>query len=119
MKYPFEFNEINLTYSMLEKMGFVFWDGTGDYFNGRLWIANKSVNVFLVKEMDDETEGYGDPLYKAEHFADYNWRPIYFLHELYESVKTYGDDVTEGFLSLCEKLNLMPYIDSYNQYLKR
>ena len=121
MEYPFKFSEINLTDSMLEKLGFAeWWGGSGDNMDSRIHLTGKSFDIHSIDEKDDEDDGYGfgKPRYVAYHYCDDKWNRLYFLHELYEYIKSGNcKEAMDDFLSRCEKCNLMPYIASYEAFL--
>lgn len=116
--YPFPFEEILLTDRMLEKLGFPnWWGGSGDFNDSRIELSGKSFGIHAVEEKDDESDGYGYPRYVAYHYTDENWNTLYFLHELYEYIRSAGDQYIEEFKNRCKECNLTPYIKSYEDFL--
>jgi len=117
MEYPFKFNEIILTDNMLKLLGFGDWcGGAGDFNDSRIHLDGKSFDIHSIDEKDDDADGYGyhPKQYCAYHYCDDKWNAIYFLHELYEYIKS-GECETAliDFISRCKKCNLMPNIESY------
>jgi hypothetical protein len=116
MNYPFEFDEALLTDKMLEKLGVSeWWGGSSECMDARLHLNGKSFDIHSIDEQDDDSFGYGDnPKYLPYHYTDGNWKTIYFLHELYEYIKSGGCvEAYNDFMERCKKCNLMPYIESY------
>ena len=115
MNYPFEFEEIPLTSTMLDRLGAEWWGGAGDFCDGAIPLGIKSLRLHLMPEELDDSYGYGTPIYQAEHFVRGSFRgPMYFLHELYEEAVLAGAD--DEFIEKCKEINLMPFIESYLKF---
>ena len=123
LKYPFEFNEILLTDTILEKLGFSdWWGGSGDFSDSRITLGGQLFEIHSVDEKDDDADGYGyhPKQYVAYHYISGDWNEnIYFLHDLYEYIKDFDNkEVLKEFVERCVKTNLKPNIDSYLKYIE-
>lgn len=120
MEYPFEFSSINLTDTILEKLGFAdWWGGSGDFYDSVIHLADKNFHIHALCEKDDENDGYGhNKVYVSYHYTDSDWNRLFFLHELYEFIKSANsEEALHEFKDRCKKVNLSYYIDSYENYI--
>lgn len=117
--YPFEFNEINLTDTMLKKLGLSeWWGGSGDNNDARLHLNGKSFDIHSTDELDQECGGYAkNDSYVSYHYYNDKYQTMYFLHELYEYIVA-GEcqEAINDFLERCEKCYLLTYIESYLKF---
>jgi len=128
MNYPFEFDELLLTDTLLSKLGFTdWWGGSGDWSDSVLGLSGRAIRIHSLDEKDDESDGYsalggnGDnPAYVSYHYTTDEWTRMYFLHELYEYIKSFNDEQTmNDFLYRCKRTNTMHHINSYLEYLQK
>lgn len=121
MNYPFEFKEMLLTDRSLDKIGFSeYWGDAGESGTRTLQLADKVFyRIHDMDELDDQCGGYcGEEEYYPGHFTTNNWHTIYFLHEMYEDVKERSPEYLEIFVEKCKKVNMLPYIKSYLNYIE-
>jgi len=114
------FHKLLLTNTLLEKIGFTEWnDGSGDFTESRLFLSGKPFDIYDIEEKDDENDGYyNEPIYVSAHFTNDKFEPIYFLHDLYEYIKSKDDkEALKDFVNRCEQTNCNYYIKSYLDYL--
>lgn len=115
---------LNLTDTILDKLGFSeYWDEHGTW-GGRTLTFKNGVNFRIIDydETDDDTDGYGDGAYVAQHFYFTGWfatpkidgdSDLFFLHEMYECVEKYYPTCLEEFVEKCNRLKMKVYIDDY------
>lgn len=126
MKYPFGFNELLLTDKVLDVLGFgEYWAGSGDFGERSFGIEFVELyRIVVMDEMYDPACGYSDtPEYCSEHFAEpfksaTSLTPIYFLHELYESIARNTPSLLEMFVNKTKEhgVNMYPQLQSYLKY---
>lgn len=115
--------KLNITATVLDKLGFSeYWDENGTWGGRTLEFSNGAkFRIMEIVETDDETEGYGEKMYKAQKwcFADWFATPkienggyydLFFLHEMYECIKHHYPDCLEEFASKCKSLGMKWYI---------
>ena len=126
MSYPFEFDELRLTYRMLDVLGFTeYWAGGSDDYGERTF-GISGVKIYwlgCISESEDPCSGYcKEPVYQAEKFRtafkygkDKN---IYFLHDLYDDIKENAPEVLEIFIEKTREngVNMYSYIESYLEW---
>ena len=116
--------KLNLTDTILDKLGFSeYWDEHGTW-GGRTLTFKNGVKFRIIdqEEMDDDTEGYGDGMYIAQHFYFAGWfawekidgeHDLFFLHEMYECIEKYYPTCLEEFVEKCKRLKMKIYIDDF------
>ena len=116
--------KLNLTDRILDKLGFSeYWDENGTW-GGRTLAFKNGVKFRIIEqeEMDDDTEGYGDGMYIAQHFYFAGWFAwekidgecdLFFLHEMYECIEKYYPTCLEEFIEKCKSLKMKIYIDDF------
>ena len=116
--------KLNLTDRILDKLGFSeYWDEHGTW-GGRTLTFKNGVKFRIIdqEEMDDDTEGYGDGMYIAQHFYFAGWfawekidgeYDLFFLHEMYECIEKYYPTCLEEFVDKCKNLKMKIYIDDF------
>lgn len=116
---------LNITDKILDKLGFSeYWDEHGTW-GGRTLTFSDGTKFRIIdqQEMDDSTEGYGEGEYVAQYFYFSGWFAIpnidspyfdlFFIHEMYECIKTCYPQCLDEFVSKCKELNMGSYIDQY------
>ena len=116
--------KLNLTDRILDKLEFSeYWDEHGTW-GGRTLTFKNGVKFRIIdqEEMDDDTEGYGDGMYIAQHFYFGGWfaweqidgeHDLFFLHEMYECIEKYYPTCLEEFVVKCKSLKMKIYIDDF------
>jgi hypothetical protein len=116
--------KLNLTDTILDKLGFSeYWDEHGTWGGRTLTFKNGlKFRIIDQEEMDDDTEGYGDGTYIAQHFYFGGWfawekingeHDLFFLHEMYECIEKYYPTCLEEFVEKCKSLRMKIYIDDF------
>jgi hypothetical protein len=112
---------------ILERLGFSgYRDGAGDYGTRRLHLIDTTYEMVEYDDMDDLNDGYFEPpTYRSSYYIagfnekDTNQR-LDFLHELYQAVLNNCSDYDcEEFVKRCKDNNMLPYIDKYNEFIKK
>lgn len=118
---------LNITSTVLDRLGFSeYWDEHCTW-GGRTLTFSDGTKFRIVEqcEMDDEDQGYGygRPKYIANHFyfsgwfaipaIDTNHCDLFFLHEMYECIKSNYPSVIGEFVSKCKAVNMGEYIEEY------
>lgn len=126
MNYPFEFKEMLLTDKVLNLLGFSQYCGGASEYGERSF-GIEGVEIYRIVENDEQDDpaagyGYGDPEYCSCHYSQPSksktYGSIYFLHELYESIKENNPNLLEMFVEKTKEkgVNMYPYIKSYLDY---
>jgi hypothetical protein len=128
--------KLNITEAVLDKLGFSeYWDENGTSGTRTLQFGDgERFQIVEQEEMDDSYEGYSGmvgskPEYVSQHFffLDKNEKnsahkikcyDLFFLHEMYLCVKEVIPGCLEEFVSICESVNMKPYIDSYISFVE-
>jgi hypothetical protein len=122
--------KLNITSSVLDRLGFSeYWDEHGTW--GGRWLSFSNGVTFQIAEIcetDDIYEGYSgmsgdEPTYVAQHYKFWGGFAIpkiddavvdlFFLHEMYECIKTHYPHCLDEFTAICNRANMGPYIDDY------
>lgn len=127
MKYPFEFKELLITKYLLDTLGF------SEYYSGCADFGYRSLDlpffekVYRIIEYDELKEdgasmGGMDNSYVSSYWASYSneipERKLYFLHDMYNDILIHlGAGFLEQFIKVCKKVNMYPFIISYERYL--
>lgn len=117
IEYPFKFQEMLLTDKALDALGFSeYWDSSGDFGTRSFW--SYTLIEYLETEDPDCGYGIGQAWYSPHHYAegfDHGGKRLYFLHELYESIKTWTPNELDKFVDKTKEIgvNMYPYIESY------
>lgn len=116
-EYPFKFRCILLSDRMLKKIGFGDWnDCAGDFSKSQLILKDDvRIIIYCLDEKDDTYDGYWpNSEYVSPEYLDIHFQHFYFLHELYEMVKSKNNEIAmNDFIDRTTKCNLKPFIDSY------
>lgn len=130
-KMGIEYDKLNLTDRILDKLGFSeYWDEHCTWGGRTLTFKNGTrFRIVDQEEMDDDTEGYSSfGKYIAHHFyfrasfaiPSLSWqvgdRDLFFLHEMYECIKDNYPDCIDEFLEKCKELKMKCYIDEYEKW---
>lgn len=115
--------KLNITSTVLDKLGFSeYWAGSGDFGKRTIRFEDGSwYDIIEYDEKEDANDGY-TPIkkYVTNHYANsFNYRNIFFLHELYEVIRTHcSPTALDEFYVKCKEVNMSYYIDKYLDTIK-
>lgn len=128
MKYPFEFRELLLDSTLLDRLGFTtYWGNPDDSGERDLRFGEHVFSVTIFDQKDDETDGYTSwGQYTSEtiglghrhshlHIGS-RFHRLYFLHDLHDAIKEVSPNILPHFLEKCEEHRMKQYIDCYLEH---
>ena len=124
--------KLNLTDTIIDKLGFSEYSDENGTWGGRTLTFKNGVRFRIIdqEEMDDDTDGYSNGMYIAQHFYFAGWfayekivdehnlffvceHDLFFLHEMYECIEKYYPTCLEEFVEKCNDLKMKIYIDDF------
>jgi len=124
-----EFDRLNITSDVLDKLGFSEYDAINDdewYSWGTRTLMFTDGTKFIIAEIqqiDDYVCDFGVNGYVSHHYEFFGFMAeptvpigpvdLFFLHEMYECIATYYPDCLEEFTDKCKAVRMYHYIDSY------
>ena len=123
--YPFEFQELRIDDTVLDKLGFSeYWDNNGDSGERNFRFGDDVFSITCYDQKDDETDGYASwGRYQSESYGvglrhrntDF-YRKIHFLHDLYEAILAITPNLVQPFMDKCRENLMHEYIEDYVKY---
>jgi len=114
---------LNITNTILDKLGFSeYWDEHGTWGTRTLSFSNGiDFTIIEQEEMDNDTYGYGDGCYVANHWYFSSDLPsinhplkgshdLFFIHEMYDCIEKYYPECLEEFTQICISLKMHCYL---------
>lgn len=118
--------KLNITSGVLDALGFSeYWDENGTGGGRTLTFSNGDrFRIYEQDEMDDDSDGrMSEGCYVANHYWFAGWfaipksnsehRELFFLHEMYECIKTEYPNSLNEFVEKCKAVKMGSYIESY------